>query len=112
MAPKAISRSRFNPTEPSRFQEILRTIHSSNSGYVHGAAPHIMDMFGGEPPRFHVTWVRDLYRRGMHSYNFWNYVYRGILATGHVALALGTREKCTRALALRDSFERQTNRSC
>lgn len=39
---------------PSDYQTIAETEHKVFSGYVHGAYPQIMDMYGGNPPHFHV----------------------------------------------------------
>jgi len=35
--------------------ELMRTLSKAYGGYVHGASPHIMEMYGGRPPRFHVS---------------------------------------------------------
>ncbi|KKL85806.1 hypothetical protein LCGC14_1951040, partial [marine sediment metagenome] len=35
--------------------ETPRTLGKMYSGFVHGASPHIMDMYGGNPPKFHVA---------------------------------------------------------
>jgi hypothetical protein len=34
--------------------EAARTISKASSGYVRGASPQIMDMYGGNPPGFHM----------------------------------------------------------
>jgi hypothetical protein len=40
--------------DPSRGIELSRTVFKAYSGFVHGASPAIMDMYGGAPPGFHV----------------------------------------------------------
>jgi hypothetical protein len=39
---------------PSDLQTISTVIHKTFSGYVHGAYPQIMEMYGGNPPHFHT----------------------------------------------------------
>ena len=35
-------------------RELHRTISQTMSGYVHGAYPHIMELYGGDPPHYHL----------------------------------------------------------
>lgn len=58
--------------------EQLRTVDNAQSGYVHAAAPHIMDMYGGRPPRFHMAGMLGTVRELEHRKQFWDYVYRSI----------------------------------
>ena len=51
---------------PSDAQSAMSTLHKAYSGYVHGAYPHIMELYGGNPARFHMAGMRDtrgLWRR-------------------------------------------------
>jgi hypothetical protein len=78
-----------NTPDPSTNNELSRTINKAYSGYVHAAAPHIMDMYGGDPPRFYVRGMVGTPRHLEHRDDLWNYVYRGILAFGFSAAAFG-----------------------
>ena len=40
---------------PSDMQSANRTILQAFSGYVHGAYPHIMELYGGTPPKYHTS---------------------------------------------------------
>ncbi len=75
--------------DPSRGVELARTISKAYSGYVHAASPHIMDMYGGDPPVFHMRGMSGTPRQMEHSADLWNYFYRGIIAFGVTAKALG-----------------------
>ena len=44
-----IARMSGNPLNPSDCKEITRALHKSFSGYVHGAYPHIMELFSAPP---------------------------------------------------------------
>src|SRR2546425_6291752 len=50
-----IARIERSGLDASRAVEVTRTISKAYSGYVHGASPHIMEMYGGNPPRYHVA---------------------------------------------------------
>ena len=43
----------------SDIQTISKVIHRTFSGYVHGAYPQIMEMYGGNPPQFHALGMLD-----------------------------------------------------
>jgi hypothetical protein len=74
---------------PSRALDASETISKAYSGYVHAASPQIMDMCGGNPPRFFLTGMNGTPRVAEHVEDAWNYYYRGLLATTVVAKALG-----------------------
>lgn len=73
-------------------QDTARTISKVYSGFVHGASPHIMDMYGGFPPRFHTNGMTGTPRMEEHSDDLWNYVYRSLLSYTAVAKALGAEK--------------------
>jgi hypothetical protein len=61
--------------DPSRGIELSKTITKTYSGFIHGASPHIMDMYGGNPPRFHVTGMLGTPRIDEHADDIWNYFF-------------------------------------
>ena len=78
-----------SPFDPSRTTEILRTIDKAYSGYVHAASPQIMELYGGNPPHFHMSGMLGTPLAKTHREDFWNYICRSIYAFGIVAKALG-----------------------
>lgn len=62
--------------DPSTGIEISRTLSKAYSGFVHGASPQIMDMYGGTPGRFHVTGMLGTPLESEHRDDLWNYFYR------------------------------------
>lgn len=75
--------------DPSTGVEVTRTISKAYSGFVHAASPQIMDMYGGNPPRFHVRGMINTPRHAEHRADLWNYFYRAIVAFGFAAKAFG-----------------------
>lgn len=73
-------------------QDTARTISKVYSGFVHGASPHIMEMYGGFPPRFHTNGMKGTPRMEEHSDDLWNYAYRSFLSYTAVAKALGAEK--------------------
>ena len=69
--------------------EVSRTVSKTYSGYVHAASPQIMDMYVGNPLRFHVRGMLGTPRHQEHRADLWNYFYRNILSFGFVAKAFG-----------------------
>ena len=65
------------------------SVGTAYSGYVHAASENIMDMYGGDPPHFHIQGMRGTPRMTESSRDAENYVYRGLMATIVVAKAFG-----------------------
>lgn len=83
----AIARIPEQELNPSDSQELHRTLSQAYSGFVHAASTHVMDMYGGNPPRFHVTGMQDTPRIFEFVENAWDYFYRGLLSIMMVALS-------------------------
>lgn len=79
-------------TDRSSAVTMYKTIHCANSGFVHGASPQIMDMFGGYPPRFHINSMTGTPRHEVHRYELYNYFFRSITSFCLVAKAFGDRD--------------------
>ena len=81
-----------NVLDPSRSIELSRTISKTYSGFVHGASPHIMDMYGGNHPHFHTKGFLGTPRMQEYADDLWNYMYRTFLSHIVVAKALGAKK--------------------
>lgn len=84
-----IARMKGSALDPSSGIELARTVSKAYSGYVHAASPHIMDMYGGNPAKFHVRGMLGTPRHHEHQADLWNYFYRSIIAFAFVAKAFG-----------------------
>lgn len=84
--------------------EVTRTVSKAYSGYVHAASPHIMDMYGGSPPRFHMRGMRGTPRHVEHRADLWNYFFRGIISFGFAAKAFGDDEMFASIRDFSDEF--------
>jgi len=85
---------------PHDAQNVFNTIHKAFSGYVHGAYPHIMEMYGGTPPCFHMTGMLGTPRMDEWESQLETYVYRAIMTAELVSqkLELPEVEKSIRDL--------------
>lgn len=95
----------INPSEAS---EVGRTISKVYSGYVHAAASHVMEMYGGEPPKFHLAGMLGTPRVEEHAADLWNYYYRGLLAFLGAAHAFHEIELANRLERFLDRFESES----
>lgn len=73
---------------PSDSQTMLRTVQQTLSGYIHGAYPHIMELYGGNPPRFHLSGTPNSPTTAGWEKQLIGYVYRAIMVTVLVARKL------------------------
>jgi hypothetical protein len=84
-----IARANPNDNNPSRGIEVTKTLHKAYSGFIHGASFHIMSMYGGDPPRFHVSGLLGTPHEKHHRADLWNYFYRGLMSFELAAHAFG-----------------------
>lgn len=75
-----ISKERGQKGNQSKDIENSRTIHKTYSGYVHAASPHIMELYYGDPPKFHLNGNKHSPLFNSHSDDLFNIFYRSILA--------------------------------
>jgi hypothetical protein len=76
---------------PSLIDDVEESVSSTYSGFVHASAPQVLDMYGGDPPHFHLSGMRGTPRMQEHIDDAWNYFYRGIMALTVVAKAFGDK---------------------
>lgn len=84
--------------DPSRAVQVTTIVSKVYSGFVHGASPHIMDSYGGNPLHFHTRGMADTPKVAEYEQDLWNYMYRGLLSHIFVAKAFGS-ESHVEALA-------------
>lgn len=105
-----IANSPVGGRDPCSAIKTGKEVYDAYSGFVHGAAPHIMDMYGGNPPRFHVRGMSGTPRISDHEEDLWNYVYRGILSFAFAVKAFGD-EKCSTVFEIIEMSSKFTGRT-
>lgn len=96
------------PKGSSKNLAASRTVSKAYSGYVHGASPQIMDMYGGNPPKFQMRGMGGTERQDEHRADLWNYFYRGIITFGFAAKAFGDDELFESIRSFSDNFLQAT----
>jgi len=90
--------------DPSRGAEVMRTVDKIFSGFVHGASPHIMDMYNGDPPQFCLQGMLGTIHVDAHRENLWGYFYRSIGSFVITAKAFGDDSLVQSILAYMRNF--------
>lgn len=90
---------------PSDAQSVRRSVTKTFSGFVHGASPHIMELYGGQPPRFHISGMRGTPRFDEYLESLQQYFFRGVQVFETVALALRARSTNRKLHELRKALE-------
>jgi len=80
-----LANSQAEASDPSRGIELSRTLSKAYSGYIHGASPHIMHLYGGYPSHFHVSGMLGTPHESGYRNDLWNYFYRALLSFELVA---------------------------
>jgi hypothetical protein len=96
-----------NQVNPHDHAQINGTIYDTFSGYVHGAYPHIMELYGGNPPHFHTAGMKNTPRIGKWQTQLVGYLYRGVLGAWFVAKRLGEESTAQSIFALRNEMEQR-----
>lgn len=78
----------INP-DPSTGGNAAKVLSKSYSGFVHAAAPHVMELYDARSKSFGVSAAPD-YRQSEHETDLWNYMYRGATALMFAAKAFGS----------------------
>lgn len=90
---------------PSRAVDATKIVSKVYSGFVHGAAPHIMESYGGKPPHFHLHGMLGTPRISEYTRDLWNYMYRGLLSHIFVAMAFGAETHVETLIKHKERFE-------
>ncbi len=106
-----LSQAGFSPFDPSSGTELFRTVSKTYSGYIHTASPHIMDMYWGDPGRFHMRGLKRSPIYAAHQDDLWNYFYRGIAACAFAAKSFGDELLFKKYHSLLREFERLSGKS-
>lgn len=96
-----------NEVNPHDHVQLTKTVYDTFSGYVHGAYPHIMELYGGQPARFHMTGMANTPRTEEWQRQLIDYAYRGILGAWFTARRLGEDGVAAEVFSLRQEFERR-----
>jgi len=91
---------------PARGIEVTRTISKAYSGFVHGASPHIMDMYGGDPSHFHTKGMIGTPREEEALNDLWNYMYRSFISYILFAKIIGAEEHVESLTKWMNEFEK------
>ncbi len=98
-------------TNPSDAKELNRTLSQAFSGYVHGSSGHIMEMYGGNPPRYYLAGMLDTPRIASCAENLSDYFYRGLLSVMLVALSFGEQKLLQNLYTFRNYFEEKSGKT-
>lgn len=103
----AISNIPESELNPSDHKEVLRTVSQAYSGYVHGASCHILEMYGGNPPHYHISGMLGTPRIVESIRDAWNYFYRGLLSVMFAAKAFKENDLVKELYVFRDYIEKK-----
>lgn len=104
----SLARQMGSYANPSDLQKMFVVTNDALSGYVHGAYPHIMEMFGGSPPQFHFEGMAGSPRIPMCIRQMKIYTHRAIMVFDILAKNLGSAELSEFLVEARDHFEKGT----
>ncbi|WP_454827904.1 hypothetical protein [Pseudoxanthomonas wuyuanensis] len=78
--------------DPSTANKTAKSVYKAYSGFVHGAAMHIMEIYDPRRGGFSVRGMHGTPRMEEYCFDIWNYIYRTGLAFRAAAKAFGAAE--------------------
>lgn len=103
-----INRVLNSDVNSSIMSDVGHAVSSTYSGYIHASAVQVLDLYGGNPPHFHVEGMRGTPRQEDHIYDAWNYFYRGIVTGIFVTRAFGDQSLSKTLGEYHDKFLEQS----
>ena len=103
----AIARSVSDQINPSDAQAVFGVPEKVLSGYVHGAYPHVMELYGGPDRQFHMLGMLGTPRITEWHPQIVTYLYRALTLSVLVAQLLGLDDVRDRIASLRNGFEEE-----
>jgi hypothetical protein len=105
-----LARIKGSVGNPSDNQEVARSLTKAFSGFVHAASPQTMEMYGGDPPHFHVYGMIGTERMQPAEKEIWYYFDRGITTFILAAGAFFDREVVDYLISQKREFAKATGR--
>jgi len=93
--------------DPSGQIKASKTVHKTDSGYIHAASPHIMDSYGGQPPHFHTEGMSGTVREAEYRWYLQNYFFRAVPSFAIAANAFRLQGIHTEMMGLMKVWEQQ-----
>jgi hypothetical protein len=93
--------------DPSGHIKASKTVHRTDSGYVHAASPHVMDTYGGDPPHFHTDGMLGTPREVEYRWYLKNYFFRSVGSFAISANAFRSAEMHGQMLGYMRQLERE-----
>lgn len=92
--------------DPEIRKNLQDVVGKTYSGYIHGAAAHTMEIYGGEKPRFHASGLRYAPPWLSQAEDLKNYFHRSVCVFGIVAGSFGDQPLLSKLLDLRSQLEK------
>jgi hypothetical protein len=94
--------------DPSTADAVSRSVYEMYSGFLHGAAPQILEIYNYEDRRFETDGISGTNRHIDYVFDAQNSIYRSLLSMGVIGKAFGSESLFDLAIEERDRFERAT----
>jgi hypothetical protein len=95
----------FGLPNPSLADEAHRVIFSMYSGFIHGASPHIMELYDFDKKSFLTNGLLGTNRHLDYVIDANNSIYRSLLSAAILSKALGSKELLKVAMTFVEGFE-------
>lgn len=95
----------FDQPDPSSADAVGALLHGAYSGFVHGAAPHLMELFDENSGRFMLSGISRNIRHIDYVLDAQNMFYRGLMSGIFVSKALGSEMTVANLTSALEQFQ-------
>lgn len=94
--------------EQEDIREAGRMLSKIYSGYLHAASPQVMDMYFGQPPRFHTDGMEDIAHYAECGDMYVSHIFRSIYSFAWASRAFGEDAAFTKIKGYANLFAKRT----
>jgi hypothetical protein len=105
----AISNMPISSSDPHTRRTVTKALFETFSGYVHGPYVFIMELYGGEPAKYHMKGTPELPYMSDSIENFANHIYRSVLAVETIAYRVNRKDIAALAIQLSITLAKATS---
>ena len=80
--------------QQANIRDAGRMLSKMFSDFLHAASPQIMEMYFGQPPKYHIHGVCNTPRHREYKEMFWNYIFRSLHSFALASKAFGEDDLC------------------
>ena len=90
---------------PASYPKVSQLLYRAYSGFIHANSPHIMELYGGSPPKFYMRGMKGTSRISGYGRDIKNYYLRGLMVIYCISVKFGNYDLSEQVNKFRKEYE-------